>query len=58
MKFLARFSKNGQILNFNNIRSEGAEMLDADWRMDRETDRQTDKHEEAKSRSPQFYDRA
>jgi hypothetical protein len=46
--------KNTQIENFVKIRSVGAEL----FRADGETDRQTDKHDEANSRYLQFYERA
>jgi hypothetical protein len=37
-KFLDRFSKNTQMLNFTKIRPVGAELFHADGRTDRQTD--------------------
>jgi len=47
---LDRFSKNTQISKLMKIRPVGAELFLADG--------QTDRHDEANSRSSQFYERA
>ena len=48
--FIDRFSKKFQIINFMKIRPVGAELFHAD----RQTDRQTERHDETNSRFPQF----
>jgi hypothetical protein len=53
LNFLERFSKNIQISNFTKIRPVGTELLHVDG----QTDRQTDRHDEANSRFPQFCER-
>jgi len=50
MKCPDRFSKNIQLSNFMKIPLIGAEFFRAD--------RQTDRHDEAKSRISKFYERA
>jgi len=47
-KFLDRFSKSTQILNFTKILTVRAELFHADGR--------TDRHDEANSRFSQFYE--
>jgi hypothetical protein len=56
--FLDTFSKSAQISSFMKIRPVGAELFHADGRMDRRTDRQTGRSDEANSRLSQFFERA
>ena len=50
----ARFPKITQMSNFMKIRQVGAELFHAD----RKVDSQTDRHDKANSRYPQFCERA
>jgi hypothetical protein len=56
LHFLDRFSKKAQLSNLINIRPEGAELFDADGQTDDQ--RQTERHDEAKSRVLKFCGRA
>jgi hypothetical protein len=55
VKCLDRFSMNTQISNFMKICPVGTRCF---MRMDGNTDRQTDRHDEANSRHSQFRERA
>jgi hypothetical protein len=54
MNFLDKFPINPQISNFIKIRPTESDLLHADWQMDGTIYRQTDRHDEAKNRAPQF----
>jgi hypothetical protein len=53
LNFIDRYSKNTKIWNFMKIRPVGTEL----FRVDRRTDGQTDRHDEANSRFWQFCER-